>query len=239
MPERTISITYLFQFDSGPARELTVLLDRQTLSLIPRMRAGYPDWTRLSFEQCPNCPLKEGSSPRCPAAVALIDLVSAFKEATSTDSVQVEILGEIRTLSKRTTLSEGVASLLGISMSASGCPILGRLKPNLRTYLPFPSIDETVFRTLSMYLLGQYFIEKRGGTPDWRLEHLGALIEDIRVVNRSLCRRLSGTSLKDVSVNAVVHFDCLAELTTNALREQSQRLAEIEASFDAFPKGAP
>ncbi|HAH05191.1 MAG TPA: hypothetical protein DCM05_01500 [Elusimicrobia bacterium] len=234
MADKTISITYRFRLDDGKSRDFSVYLDRPSLRAIPQMRDVWPEWTKLSFLQCPNCPLTENDCPRCPIAANLVDLVDAFKDFFSTEPAQVDIIGEVRTLSKRTSLAEGVSSLLSIYMTTSGCPIMDKLRPNLRTYLPFPTIDEMIFRTLSIYMLAQHFIARRGGKPDILMEDFGRMIEDSRTVNRTFCQRLSKTSLKDVNINAVVHLDCFAELTTHTVQKQTPRFNELEMLFDAY-----
>jgi hypothetical protein len=242
--DQTITITYRFTLDDGSVRDFPVYLDRPTLHAIPQMRDSWPDWTRLTFMQCPNCPLNEEQSPRCPIAAQVVDLVDAFKNLFSTEQAKVDIVGEVRTLSKRASLSEGVSSLLGIYMTTSGCPIMDKMRPNVRTHLPFATIDETIFRTLAMYMLAQHFVARRGGQGDWTLARFGEMIEDVRIVNRAFCGRLSHTTLKDVNINAVVRLDCFAELTTHVVEKQTARLGEIEQLFDAYfsglkPKAAP
>ncbi|MBI5242618.1 MAG: hypothetical protein HY922_02910 [Elusimicrobia bacterium] len=234
MADKTISITYRFTLDNGSVRDFPVYLDRPTLHGIPQMRDSWPDWTRLTFLRCPNCPLSEDMSPRCPVAAHVVDLADAFKDYFSTEQAQVDIIGEVRTLSKRASLSEGVSSVLNLYMMTSGCPIMDKMRPNVRTYLPFATIDETIFRTLAMYMLAQHFVARRGGRGDWHLEHFAEMIEDVRTVNRAFCQRLSHTSLKDVNINAVVHLDCFAELTTHVVQKQTARFGELEQLFDAY-----
>ena len=55
-----------------------------------------------------------------------------------------------------------VFSLIGIYMVTSGCPIMDKLRPMARFHLPFASTEETIYRAISTYLLGQYFLEQKG-----------------------------------------------------------------------------
>jgi hypothetical protein len=226
-------LTYRFTLSDGSVREFPVRLDPSTLVALPRERTDYPEWTRLSSNRCTNCPLPEGSRQNCPAAESVVDVVEAFKASRSTEQVSVEILTQARTFSKRVSLAEGVSALLGVLMPTSGCPVLARLKPNVLTHLPFATVQETVYRTLAMYLFAQFFVEKRGGRADWKLSEFAGFIEDVRAVNRHFCQRFYQVCLKDVNVNALCHLDCFAELTSGATK-RVERMASIEKLFDAF-----
>ncbi len=89
-----------------------------------------------------------------------------------------------------------------------------------------------MYRTLSMYLLVQYFLYKRGQKPDWDFEKLTEIYEEIHVVNKSFSQRLSGTALQDAILNAVVDPDFTAELTNISLR--TKNLDKIEHLFHAY-----
>ena len=56
----------------------------------------------------------------------------------------------------------GVSSLLGVIMTTSGCPIMAQLKPMVRFHLPFASLEETIFRMVSMHLVAQYLRHQDG-----------------------------------------------------------------------------
>ncbi|MBI5210829.1 MAG: hypothetical protein HY927_12735 [Elusimicrobia bacterium] len=234
MAASDVFLTYRFTMDDGVVREFPVRLDCVTLDALPRERTVYPSWTRLSVCQCPNCPFQEETRPRCPVAENVIDIVDAFQDSLSTETALVEVVRETRTLSRRTSLAEGASALLGVLMPTSGCPILGKLKPNVLTHLPFATIQETIFRTLSMYLLAQFFIQRRGGRPDWGIENIGPWIEDVHLVNRHFCKRFFRACLKDVNVNALVHLDSLAELTALAAKKAAPRLDQLEKLFDSY-----
>jgi hypothetical protein len=117
-------------------------------------------------------------------------------------------------------------------MPTGGCPILGMLRPNVLTHLPFATIDETVFRTLAMYLLAQFFVTQRGGKGDWTLSHIEQFLDDIHLINRHFSERLSSTCLKDANVNAVSRLDVFAYLTDGAARRKGGGLSSL---FDDYP----
>ncbi len=229
-----LAFDYRFTLANGRVKEFHVELDKETLCLHFPQKESYPDWARLSHHQCENCPLKEKDSPHCPIAKNLVDVIEFFKDAISHERAKVEITSESRTYSKETSLQDGISSLVGIVMVTSGCPIMDKLKPMVKTHLPFATGDETMYRAISMYLLAQYFTYKRGGTPDWNLDNLVKIYEGVRVVNKSFCRRLSSTCAQDASLNAVIHLDCFADRTAFSLEEK--QLGVFERLFDAYFK---
>ncbi|HAH06950.1 MAG TPA: hypothetical protein DCM05_10555 [Elusimicrobia bacterium] len=226
-------LTYRFILADGSVREFPVRLDPSTLKAPPLARAMIPAWARLANHRCPNCPLQEAEHPYCPAALSVIDIVEAFRDSRSTEQATVEVLTQARAFSKRVSLADGVSALLGVLMPTSGCPVLAKLRPNVLTHLPFATVQETIYRTLTMYLLAQFFAAKRGKKPDWTLDEFGLLIEDVRLVNKNFCQRFYEACLKDVNVNALCHLDCFAELTAGAAKRH-ERLAAIEKLFEAF-----
>ncbi len=67
---------------------------------------------------------------------------------------------------------------------------MDKLRPMVFTHLPFSSLEETLFRAISMYLLAQYFRDQQGQPPDWKLENFTKIYEDIAQVNQSFTKRL-------------------------------------------------
>ncbi|MFH2202419.1 MAG: hypothetical protein ABIJ96_04855 [Elusimicrobiota bacterium] len=235
MAKEQYGYKYRFIFPDGRDRTFELRLD-DTLKLLLSESADYPDWTRLSCNQCPGCPLRESENPRCPVAVSLIEPIEFFKDALSVEEVDVEIESPTRTYIKRKVLlSHGVSCLFGIYMVTSGCPILGKLKPMVRTHLPFATLKETAYRVIGMYLLGQYFMARRGKAADWDLKGLISLYKEITKVNRSFCDRLHLVCAQDASLNAVVHLNCFAD--NSAIVLEKIGLQEIEKSFDEFLAG--
>lgn len=227
----SLRIRYAFNLRNGGIKEFDVALD-ESLRLIPKKRKSYPEWTKLSHHQCPNCPLKESEHPRCPIAANLVDVVRFFKDSISWEEADIEITTEARQYRKQTTLQRGISSLLGIYMVTSGCPIMDKLKPMVKTHLPFATPQETMYRAISMYLLAQYFLYRRGRKPDWKLAKLLKTYEAIRIVNRKFTERLGSTGIQDASLNAVIRLNVFADLATMALEEKG--LDDIERLFQAY-----
>jgi hypothetical protein len=61
-----------------------------------------------------------------------------------------------------------------------------------------------------MYLLAQFFIARRCGRPDWDLAGLGAVYEDLRLLNRHVAKRLAEAGSGDAQLNALLVLDAVA-----------------------------
>jgi phosphoribosyl 1,2-cyclic phosphodiesterase len=231
-PDAPLVFRYQLTAPDGAMQTFTVPLDRSTLQLIQPPRDSYPAWTQLAFHKCPNCPLDEARSPRCPAAVSLIDVVDAFRASQSIEEVVVDVETPDRRYSKRCSLQEVVSSLIGLHMAASGCPVMAKLRPMVRSHLPFSTLEDTRYRALSMYLLAQYFIARRGGMADWDMDRLVALYEDVLKVNTHFFKRLLSLGLEDASLNAIVRLDSFAG--TIAFTVDEHILDELEQLFRAY-----
>jgi hypothetical protein len=229
-----IPFHFRYKFKDGTIKDFILKLDRQTLTLVQTRKRSYPEWTKLQYCKCPNCSLSADQHEFCPIAVSLVDLIYTFKDSVSYEEVDVLITTEARTYMKQTTLQKGLSSLLGIYMVTSGCPTMQKLKPMVRYHLPFATKEETLYRVLSMYLLAQYFLSKRGRKPDWELKDLVNLYQNIKILNKSFSERLSHIDIKDASLNALVILDWFAENLTFSLNKDV--LEEIELLFNAYFK---
>ena len=227
------TIRYHYEFRMrGIRKEFELHLDRETLALRQEPRATYPEWTALSCDQCPNCPLKEKEHPQCPIAANIVDLVDEFSDILSHDEVEMQITTQERSYTKTTVTSVALSSLLGIYMVTSGCPVMDKLRPLTRFHLPAGTLEETRFRTIAMYLTAQYFVHRRGGTPDWDLEMLPEIYREVGEVNRSFTQRLRGAVAADANLNALVHLDSIASTIT--LELDVDHLDELETLFAPY-----
>jgi len=231
LPER-IQYRYTFRFANGVEKQFEVNLDATTLELVPAVQAPRPDWTKLRYCQCEQCPLGD-TVEYCPVAVNLSGLVENFKDAVSFESTSVTVETAQRTFSKQTTLQQGLSSIIGIYMVTSGCPVMDRLRPNVRFHLPFASGEETIYRAVSMYLTAQYFRMRRGETPDWTLEHLAEVYKGVWLVNKGITQRLAHASSKDANVNAVIVLSMFGSNLDDYLEDS---LKEIEPLFSDHTK---
>ncbi len=199
-------ITYDFAFESG--RHIRFDVDPERPARAPAN--DDPHWLRLEFHQCDHCPLSQG--PNCPAAADLREIVDAFADVASTERTLVRVETPARTYEKSCDVQTGLGSLVGLVMATSGCPTLSRMRPMARTHLPFSTIEETLFRTTSTYLLGEYLRAARGEKPGFGLDGLSALYADLSQLNNAFAVRLRTAAEKDANLNAVVRLFSLSAL---------------------------
>jgi hypothetical protein len=230
--EKTLAYRYRFRFANGVEKQFSINLNYKTLELIKPKNEIPPEWTKMKHFMCPNCPLDEKKHKYCPAAVNITSIIEEFKDSISYEMVDIFIETETRSFSKHTSLQEAINSLIGICMVSSGCPVLELLKPMVNIHLPFSTLQERKYRVLTMYLLAQYFIKKRGGKPDWDFKHLVDIFEDIRIVNKNFCDKLSEIRIKDATLNALITLDAFAFHTSFYISENM--LHVLEHPFDAY-----
>lgn len=233
-----ISIRYTFNFDNREKKEFEVRLDPETLN-IDRPSGSAPEWTRLTFEQCENCPLDPSRNPQCPVAVNLAPLVSEFDDVLSHEEAEVTVTTEDRMITKRTPVQTGLFPLMGVIMAASGCPVMDKLKPMVRFHLPFASIEETTYRMAAMYLVAQYFRKKRGMDTDWDLAGLPSLYAEVSKINLGMSKRLQAAAERDSSRNALAHLDVFAVMLNQPPEWIFDALEPIFASYLGPPEKGP
>jgi len=230
--DRNLCFRYSFALRNGPTRVFEVVLDPVSLELVSQPSPDPPPWSRLEFHQCPNCPLNPDEHPYCPLAVELGDLVLFFADFISYQEVTVRLETAARTYVSATSVQKGDSSLLGIYMVSCGCPVMRKLRPMVRFHLPFATIPETAYRVISMYLTAQYFRKRRGLEPDWDLERLSSLYDQVQTVNRSFTERLQHVERHDANANALVILDNFANYVSLAL--DTDMLDDMERLFQAY-----
>lgn len=224
------NITYSFVFDDGLTYHFDIPLQGWIETLATRDEP-HPDWTLLANDQCPNCPLDRTTHKFCPAAVDLHVAATKFGAIASYKKAQVTVVVGDRTYAANCDMNTGVRSLFGLYMALSGCPVTGRMRPMALRHLPFSSIQETLSRVVSHYLLKQYFVVKTGGTPDWELKGLLTLYEALDEVNTAFINRLRHESQRDSNLNAICGFATFSRFYSMALDDL------LEEDKDTFLKG--
>lgn len=225
---KKIKIVYDFIFPDKTERSYAVELDGSTMSFLPPFH-NPPAWTELENKKCVHCPLNKEDSPQCPVAYNLSGLVEFFKDKTSYAEAIVRVNTEERIYAKKLPLQQGIFSIFGLIMATSACPYMEFLRPMARFHLPFSTSEETIVRSVSMYLLRQYFVAKKGGIPDLNLENLETHYENIQKVNKGIIGRIRGIVENDADVNALVILHSFADLLTMAI---SKDLSKIEPLFN-------
>ena len=203
---------YVIRFDSGEEQVIDIRLDPSTLTVIPDRSADTPDWAMLEFGKCPVCPFDGTEHKYCPVAQNLAGITRTFSSKPSTDVVDARVITGEREYFKRTSLQEVLSSAIGIYMTTSGCPVMNVLKPMAKYHLPFASLNETIYRSVSSYLMQQYFRKRRGLEPDWDLKGLNKAYDDIKLLNVATVDRVRKASQKDANYNALIILDVFAKM---------------------------
>ncbi|HKJ65510.1 MAG TPA: hypothetical protein VJ969_08915 [Desulfopila sp.] len=226
---------YGFSFANGKKKIFVTSIDEDTLEIIPHSPERQPaPWTHLSYKQCPCCPLLTSAHSHCPIAVNLSELVSSFRAIASYESCRVSCRTVERTVSKETNVQDGLSSIMGLIMATSGCPVMEILKPMARFHLPFATVDEAMFRSISVYLLRQYFIHLESGYSDFHLAKVKASYGEIEKVNGGILERIRGASELDADRNAIVILNCLAQFLYLELDDNLQSLRHLFVTTASF-----
>ncbi len=211
MDKDILLFEYTFDFNDGNSVKFAIHLDAETLNYIPYSEPKEAEWTKLENNKCENCTLSNKDHIHCPIALSLNSILSHFYYNKSYETVKVTVKTAERSYFSEIALQHGLASMLGIYMVSSGCPILAKLKPMVRFHLPFASVEETIFRSASTHLMGQYFKNKKGLKPDWTLDGLTNIYKEVQKVNLAMADRLRSLQAKDANINALIVLDVFAK----------------------------
>ena len=231
----TLPIRYTFEFEDGHCESHEVRLHRESLELCEPVKCELPEWTRLDNHKCAGCPLTSDAHPHCPAAVALANVSTSFGGRTSYTPVQVTVeTGQpaggapTRTIARQAPLQEALFPLLGLRMATSGCPVLSKLRPMARFHLPFADSEETAYRAISMYLVGQFLRQSKGLPAEFDLRGLAEIYEQVHEVNLTFSKRLAQASSSDANINSLTshawpRWACLPRTCRGASRRLWRR----------------
>lgn len=226
-----LKMTFGFKLNTGVEKKIDIYLHGDTLALVREKPGTPPDWARLEFKQCSNCPLNTTLAPYCPIAANLSNIVQEFKEVAGSDRAVVTVLVKERAYVKECAMLEGLSPLLGIIMATSGCPIMEPLKPMVRYHLPFASLNETVFRMISMYLVAQFLRDRAGKKPEWTLDGLSRIYGEVKHLNKDFGVRMQAAAKSDANIHALVKLNVFAVMVPI---EAEKTLQEIAASFSSY-----
>ncbi|MBI1319179.1 MAG: hypothetical protein GC168_09580 [Candidatus Hydrogenedens sp.] len=232
-------IDIIYHIDCGGEHRYTIpiRIDPATQERTRGTESAPPDWARIDRHACPDCPLAAGQT-HCLAALAICDLVDMFGHMLSYSEAIVRVEMKQRTIETRTTMQRVISSLAGLFLATSGCPSLAFLKPMARFHLPFASREETLFRSVSSYMLLQYFLHKEGKPCDLELKQLQARYVQLSRVNHSLAHRLRGLAEGDANINAVVLLDLFAQDFPNAIDKGLEELETLcRPALDILEQG--
>lgn len=217
-----MKVVYEFLFPDAQSRTFEIELDRPE----PESQLAPPEWTQLTHCQCSNCPLDPSQHKTCPVAEDMLPVVNDFRSENAFQKVTVRVRTEGRTYEKLTGLEEGLRSLLGLIMATSRCPILAELRPMAVHHMPFATAEEFIMRSVSLYLLQQYFAQRNHQTPDWELKGLVKRNQQLQLVNQALWQRIHSVCQGDSNLKALLSFFSMASSVSFSLESQLQKLRQ-------------
>ena len=222
-----LRIRYRFDLPDGSQKALDFTFNPTDFRMTNAPPAEPPFWTELKFNQCANCPLSGPEHTHCPAALQMAAALEPLKALVSFDTVGVSVQQSVRTVYAETSAQQAMSSVLGLIMATAGCPWTDRLRPMARFHLPFASESETLYRSISMYLLSREIAPTDGST----FAALEDLYKNLHFVNRDMSRRLGAATHTDPARNAIALLDSYTTLLPAALERS---LEELTPLFDAW-----
>jgi len=222
-------IEYNFKFLESKRKDLTftVLLDKETIIAVPPEQSKSQKWTKLDFCKCNICPLGSEVNENCPIAFNLSGLAAAFSDVSSIEKVDITVSTPDRKYIKTDTVQQGLRSIYGIYMAASGCPHMEILRPMVRFHLPFASMEDSVFRHVSSYLMGEYFNYIEGKKSDFHLLDLAEKTTKVNTVNHGICNRLDTVVENDANKNALTILNITGVIVNMELEARLNSIRHI------------
>jgi len=220
-------IKYQFIFnDDKDDLHFSVYFDPENGIALPPKDSHEEEWTKLDYHQCPKCPLTKEKNPNCPIAYNIAGLINKFTELYSNEKVKIIVEVPERTYSKETDIADGLRSIIGIYIAASGCPQTKILKPMATFHLPFASVKESIFRTIGNYFISQYF-NKSKDSFDTQLDSLISINKEIDTVNMMMTKRIESFLKADANRNAFSILNSIGMLLEFELQSHLHRLENL------------
>jgi hypothetical protein len=220
-------IEYTFTMDDGKVLEYFVNFERSRQAILDKKL--YPAWTELGFHQCSNCPLKQEEYSHCPVAIDSHDIILGFKEILSCKEVDIHVRTPEREYFKRTDAQTGLRALIGFVMASSTCPLLSHLRGMAFYHLPFASLDETVYRMASSYLLDQYYIYQKDGDFDLEFAGLKQRFKEVQTLNYHFLERIRAACDADSNLNVLATLFTISSMLSLSLEKH---LKDMEYLFN-------
>ncbi len=219
-------ITYQLQRENGSECHFEVDITRP-VRMTEQNDEDHPDWTRLSCNQCPNCPFSSAQFLYCPAAIEIEQIANHFADTTSIERTDVWVHTEERSFFKNVDMQSALKSLFGLIMASGPCPILSRLKPLAHFHLPFATLQETIHRLVGTYLTSQYLRQSEGSKADWELNGIEELYRELKTVNLQLMKRIRLASKEDASINAIQTFISITSIVEMGVDDIVEKMVPI------------
>lgn len=226
-----IDFSYVFKLhETDKQISYNFSLDSKTTSFIRKENSTTesPAWASIDFCPCSHCPFDKAEVQVCPIAKNINDLVHFFKDYKSYAKTTILVKTAERSYFKDDSIQTGLFSIFGVIMATSGCPHMDFLKPMARFHLPFASVEETLFRSVGTFLIGEYlhklFIDKENIISlDKMLEHY----KEVEIVNEGILNRIRSIATADADQNALVILNTFAQLINMELTSDFDLLADI------------
>ena len=154
----------------------------------------------------------------------------------SFDTVRVTVTQAERTVFAEMSVQQALSSVLGLVMATAGCPWTAHLRPMARFHLPFANEAETMYRTISMFLVARQLGGADAPADAGGFAPLANLYANLHDVNRAMARRLGAASRTDPARNAMALLDSYTLLLPEALESFARELAPL---FEAWRGGEP
>ncbi|WP_269539684.1 DUF6901 family protein [Cerasicoccus fimbriatus] len=174
---------------------------------------GLPEWTRLDYHQCKNCPLDEKRIERCPAAAAVAGLLENFTEVVSFQKVDLVIVRANGQYSIRGSAQMVVFALLVEFVSRAKCPYLFDPSADKGFFFLCLDVDQLLYRFFSSFLIQHHLLSS--GEPDpnavnWHRfqQYMG----EIRIALEGLLDRIQAYCHEDANINALTGAISISKL---------------------------
>ncbi|NOZ02881.1 MAG: hypothetical protein GXP54_13490, partial [Deltaproteobacteria bacterium] len=167
-------------------------------------------------------------------ALNMTHIIDLFPDRYSYEDVNLKVVTDERATTGRTTLQHALSSLAGIFMVTSGCAPLDKLRPMVRFHQPLASLQETIYRAISMYLMAQFMRSRRDLMADWTLAGLEALYHEVHMVNVGFGKRLRSSPGYDANTNALMRLDMFTYGFTQSFDDA---LTGLESYFQSYLSG--
>jgi len=227
LTHKTYTVNYRLEMENGSDISYDVEISKDNFVSRAIVPDTLPEWTRMDKNKCAGCTLAD--SEHCPVAVRLVNPVQRFGGLVSHAPVTTTVVTPERTYMKRVDVQDALRSLFGLIMATSGCPSMKPFKYMARYHLPFASIEETISRITSTYLLRQMF--KHPGVLELPIDlrEIEQLYSTMQTINESMVKRLRESTLSDGALNAIVILSAYSSLIPVVIKKE---LDSLKTLFD-------
>lgn len=214
-------ITYHISLEDADPISYEVKIDRGTLLSFANL-TNLPEWTKIEDARCAKCTLKYET--HCPVALRLVKPLEIFHSYVSYKRTKVEVVTEERVYVKEVDLQDALRSLFGLIMATSGCPSMRPFRFMARHHLPFSTLEETIIRTISSYMMKKMYDESFTITRKDAMAYIESLFSTMQEINQSMVKRLQGTAEGDSMVNAIVLLNTNSSLIPLIIEQELARM---------------